>query len=207
MPKKSPGGTLKPVNILQQLNRLLQVREAEPPLVEPGAFDSLYSQTYLSVFRYVYGLTGGPATEVEDLTAEAYLRAWKSRESYRGSPDLAIGWVMKIARNLVIDSYRRGKSSTLLENGFFEEENLLAAADQRPEAQVIAAEQQQWVLDQLQQLPAGQREILVLRYLLNWKVQQISQYLEIPENTISVTIRRSLEKIRASWPVEKESIK
>lgn len=197
---------MKPVNIIQQLNRLLQVREAEAPLVEPEAFGNLYSQTYLSVFRYIYGLTGGPAAEVEDLTAEAYLRAWKSRESYRGSPDSAIGWVMKIARNLVIDSYRRGKSSALLEDDPFEEENLPAAADQRPETQVVAAEQQQWVCDRLQQLPAGQREILVLRYLLNWKVQQISRYMEIPENTISVTIRRSLEKIRASWLTEKESI-
>lgn len=197
---------MKPVNIIQQLNRLLQVREAEAPLVEPEAFGSLYSQTHLSVFRYIYGLTGGPAAEVEDLTAETYLRAWKSRESYRGSPDSAIGWVMKIARNLVIDSYRRGKSSAMLEDDPFEEENLPPAADQRPETQVVAAEQQQWVFDRLQQLPAGQREILVLRYLLNWKVQQISRYLEIPENTISVTIRRSLEKIRASWLTEKESI-
>ena len=47
--------------------------------------------------------------------------------------------------------------------------------------------------------------MLVLRYLLNWKVRRIGAYLNIPENTVSVTIRRSLEKIRSRWPEEKET--
>ena len=42
--------------------------------------------------------------------------------------------------------------------------------------------------------------MLVLRYMLGWRVQQIAAYLETLDNTVSVTIRRMLERLRQQWP-------
>ena len=42
--------------------------------------------------------------------------------------------------------------------------------------------------------------MVVLRYLLGWRVKEIAHYLDIPENTVSVTVRRSLARLRAGWP-------
>jgi DNA-directed RNA polymerase specialized sigma24 family protein len=47
-----------------------------------------------------------------------------------------------------------------------------------------------------------QREILVLRYVLGWPVKRIGEYLGILENTVSVSIRRSLQRLRDRWPQE-----
>jgi RNA polymerase sigma-70 factor (ECF subfamily) len=44
------------------------------------------------VFRYIYGLSGGPLQEAEDLTAETYARAWKTRQSFSGNEEAALGW-------------------------------------------------------------------------------------------------------------------
>ena len=105
------GGNLKSEDLIRKLNRILKFGENDSPIIRSDTFASFYNETYLSVFRYIYGLTGGPPAEVEDLTAETYMRAWKSRDGYRGEADLVIGWVLRIARNLVIDSYRRDKNN------------------------------------------------------------------------------------------------
>ena len=54
------------------------------PLSSTAEFSAFYERTHLSLFRYLYGLTGGPQEEVEDLTAEAFTRAWRSRHSFDG---------------------------------------------------------------------------------------------------------------------------
>ena len=54
----------------------------------------------------------------------------------------------------------------------------------------------------LQNLSDEKRELLVLRYILGWKVNQIAKYVNKEENTVSVSIRRSLEQIRQDWSVE-----
>ena len=47
-------------------------KESENSLQNEEAFTRLYEQTHLIVFRYVYGLSGGPLQEAQDLMAETY---------------------------------------------------------------------------------------------------------------------------------------
>ena len=82
-------------------------RRPTSPLAAPSAFRELYERNRLPVFRYVYGQTGGPQEEVEDLTAETFLRAWKARHDFQGDEASATGWLIRIAKRLVIDRYRR----------------------------------------------------------------------------------------------------
>src|SRR5512147_1960317 len=77
------------------------------PVTSLANFRALYEHNRLSVFRYIYGLTGGPQDAVEDLTAETFLRAWKARHRFEGDLESAIGWLIRIAKRLVIDDYRR----------------------------------------------------------------------------------------------------
>jgi DNA-directed RNA polymerase specialized sigma24 family protein len=85
-----------------------------------AAFTRLYEETYLIVFRYIYGLSGGPLQEVEDLTAETYARAWKSHHHFNGDARAALGWLLRIARNLALDlscwrNVRNGDEDVLVE--------------------------------------------------------------------------------------------
>src|SRR5512133_2851986 len=82
-------------------------RQHKSPIADPDRFRELYEINRESVFRYVYGLTGGPQDHVEDLTAETFLRAWNARHQFDGNMDSAIGWLIRIAKRLVIDDYRR----------------------------------------------------------------------------------------------------
>jgi RNA polymerase sigma-70 factor (ECF subfamily) len=173
----------------------------DAPLSSPASFSAFYERTHLSLFRYLYGLTGGPQEDVEDLTAEAFTRAWRARRSFHGDEAATLGWLIKIARRLVIDESRRRKARPQIAGDIPEE---LPVSGPVPEEVALAGEAQQLLWSFMQGLPEGSREILVLRYLLDWRVNQIAACLEIPENSVSVTIHRVLQRIRRQWPAEEE---
>jgi len=170
-------------------------------LSTPASFSDFYEQTHLPVFRYIYGLTGGPQEDVEDLTAEAFTRAWRARRAFQGNKEAALGWLMKIARRLVIDDHRRRKARPVTEG---EVPVKFPATNPHPEEVAVTGEEQHLLWSLVRALPDEPREMLVLRYLLDWRVNQIAAYLEIPENTVSVTIHRTLERLRQQWPQTQE---
>ena len=194
---------MKPSNWIEQLNRVFWTNEKANPLQDADHFARVYEETHLSIYRYIYGLTGGPSTQAEDLTAETYLRAWKNRLSYHGRPADAIGWLIRLARNLVIDEYRKTTSRPAIHDRP-PDEDLPEAEYRSPETQALLNEQQEIMLALLQTLPAEAREMLVLRYLLDWQINRIAHHLEMQPNTVSVSIRRALEKVKQAWPNESE---
>jgi RNA polymerase sigma-70 factor (ECF subfamily) len=162
-------------------------------LDDPADFARLYEQVHLPVFRYLYGLTSGPQQDVEDLAAETFLHAWQARHHFHGDERAALGWLLRIARNLVIDRARRNRVRESTPDP-------LPDPLPGPEDTALVDEEQSALLAALQSLPEETREMVVLRYILGWKVNRIAAHLEIPENTISVSIHRALERLRCDWP-------
>lgn len=167
-------------------------RRALSPLASPARFRELYERSHPAVFRYIYGLTGGPQDDVEDLTAETFLRAWKARHGFQGDEASATGWLIRIAKRLVIDRYRRSVQAI---------HNLPAdhPAESTPEQTAVADEQINFLYRLLGELPDEPRQILVLRYLLGWRVNDIAEYVGATENSVSVTIHRTLSRLRMRW--------
>jgi len=166
------------------------------PLRDAEGFQALYQRTHLIVYRYIFGLYTGPAQDVEDLTAETFIRAWRARRRFRGDSDAALGWLLRIARNLVIDSFRRhqrrGEPLDLAEH-------IVLSPLASPEERALQQERTNTLWGALGKLSARQREIIVLRYFLGWQVKAIAVYLKMKENTVSVNIRRTLEHLRQEW--------
>ena len=173
------------------------------PLRKAETFAKLYDRSHVTVFRYIYGLHGGPPQEVEDLTAETFSKAWKARGGFTGSESAATGWLIKIARNLVIDAHRR--ASVRPEN-----QSIDAAANtfqfpsmEKPPEEVVASTESTQILWQIiRSLPDNDREIIVLRYIVGWPVKDIASHLNLLDNTVSVKIRRILKRMRDAWPEE-----
>ncbi|MBC8496282.1 MAG: sigma-70 family RNA polymerase sigma factor, partial [Chloroflexi bacterium] len=166
------------------------------PLRDAATFQALYQRTHLIVYRYIFGMYNGSAQDVEDLTADAFVRAWKARRRFRGSPDAAAGWLLRIARNLVIDSFRRHQR-----DGYTLEldEHIISSPQASPEERALQKEKINKLYGALDKLTTQQREIIVLRYLLDWQVKAIASYMGMKENTVSVNIRRALHRVRREW--------
>jgi RNA polymerase sigma-70 factor (ECF subfamily) len=173
-------------------------RRPTSPLAAPSAFRELYERNRLSVFRYIYGLTGGPQEEVEDLTAETFLRAWKARHDFQGDEASATGWLIRIAKRLVIDRYRRmSQEHHNPPDG--------AVEDSSPEQAAVIDEQMSFLFHLVADLSEEPREIIVLRYLLGWRVNEIASHIGTTENSVSVTIHRTLVRLREKW-VEADAV-
>ncbi len=194
---------MTPENSFHNGKMIRTALEQEPPLITAEVFEKLYRKSCLPVFRYLYAYTGGSRELAEDLTAEAFMRAWQKRTTYSGRPDGAVAWVIRIARNLAIDMHRRATAGIDNRADPLEEELDAPAALPNPEMQVMLSEQQHIVLSLLGELTEEQREILILRYFLDWKIKQIAHYMDFPDNTVSVYIHRALEKLRRIWPAER----
>lgn len=178
-------------------------RFRSPAYRSANAFAQLYEQTHTSVARYIYGISGHTAVEVEDLTAETYERAWKARKRFSGDEDAALGWLFTIARRLVIDKYRQKERYGIPDQL---NEQLTADNGEGPEQKAISQEQRQILWQLLDDLPERSREILVLRYLVGWRVKQIAAHLELSDNHVSVIIRRELSRLREAWPTAQENL-
>lgn len=182
---------------MNDVHTLLRWWKRTPPLASADAFAAMYAQTHVRVFRYVYGLHGGTATEAEDLVAETFLRAWQARHRFGGDDDAALDWLLQIARRLVIDAHRRQQHRDHAPASALDD---LSIADQPLDEQTIRRDQLRVLHAQLAHLPDEQREMLVLRYLVGWRVNEIAMHLGITENNVSVTIRRTLARLRRDWP-------
>lgn len=181
-----------------------RLKKRDAPYESAEAFRTLYAHTHRSIYRFVYSLHGGPVETVEDLTAETFERAWKARHRFRndgstGDEDAAMGWLITIARNLVFDARRRQKRrqpDVTLEDA----EQIADAAQGDGAERLLWSEEQALLLSMLQTLPDEERELLVLRYVLDWRVKRIAAHAGLKENTASVKIKRALERLRREWP-------
>lgn len=197
--RKVPGWHLKGSRF--KWRHLLERRR---PYADPADFAQLYEETHPIVARYILGVGGRPLAEIEDLTALTYEKAWKARKRFKGEADAALGWLLTIARRLVIDAYRsrqrQGHAATL---------DTMEVADPQatPEQAAIGHEQQQRLWQQLETLSERHREMLVLRYMVGWQVKAIAAHMDMQPNTVSVTIRRLLKTLRQNWPTAEEGAK
>lgn len=183
--------------------QLLRWWKRSPPLATADVFAALYAQTHVRVFRYVRGLHNGGPEQAEDLVAETFARAWQARHRFRGDDDAALGWLLQIARRLVIDTHRRQHYRAHAPACALDD---LPTAERQPDEHAISRDQLRVLHGQLARLPDDQREMLVLRYLVGWQVKDIADHLGTTDNNVSVQIRRTLARLRRDWPHDEEDV-
>lgn len=76
------------------------------PQTMEAALADIYDEYFDRVARYIY-IRISDRAEAEDLAGEVFLRALRSLRSYRGTADRLPAWLFSIARNMVVDHYRR----------------------------------------------------------------------------------------------------
>jgi len=77
---------------------------------EAEAFGLLYDYYLPKIYRFVL-LKVSHREEAEDLTHQAFLRAWENVEKYKDEGFPFSSWLYKIARNAIIDHYRSTRHS------------------------------------------------------------------------------------------------
>ncbi|HMJ79163.1 MAG TPA: sigma-70 family RNA polymerase sigma factor [Iamia sp.] len=125
-------------------------------------------------------------TEAEDAAAEALARTAR-QWSRVGELPHRDAWVQRVAANVAIDLLRRRRH----------------APDPAAEAVVDPADPlvgRLEVADLLRGLPARQREVLVLHYLLDLSIDEVATALDISANSVKTHIARAAASLRRTRP-------
>lgn len=158
------------------------------------AVAGLYDQHLPYVFRYVWVRVGDPST-AEDLTGEVFLRMVTALPHYRhvGLPFRA--WLFRIARNLVIDHYRKARRR---DNVSLEQIEPLQDAEAGPAAELEGKLTLGKLREALDQLEISQREVVALRFLSGLSLEETAQTLRKSIASVKALQHRGLANLRST---------
>jgi RNA polymerase sigma-70 factor (ECF subfamily) len=131
----------------------------------------------------------GDSGRAEDLTQEVFLRAWRHADRFDATRDLR-SWLIAIARNLVIDSYRADAARPRAAAG---DEVLvgLAAPDELDDA--VGA----WAMaDALRRLTPAHRDVLLCLYYRRWSLAETAEHLGVALGTVKSRSTYALRALR-----------
>ena len=158
---------------------------------EEAAWEEMVRQYSRRIYNLAYRFTGNRAA-AEDLTQEVFLRLYRTLEQYDPREGDLSSWLMRVARNLIIDDYRR-RARTPAQNGEdLAEHEYHLRADERedPHALIERRELSEQIHAALAKLSPELRACVILRDLEGLSYQEIAEALQIPEGTVKSRINR-----------------
>ncbi|MGB3305887.1 MAG: sigma-70 family RNA polymerase sigma factor [Thermomicrobiales bacterium] len=161
------------------------VRRAQ---ANPETFGLLYERYARDIHAFIMTKVQGNTEVAQDLTSQVFTRALTALPRFQTGAFR--GWLYQIARNLVIDSYRRQRPTAPLTDAEF------IAADQRSlDEHVIAADARAQLHAALGQLRPNQREIVLLR-LHGLTGAEIAERLNMHPDAVKSAQYRAFAKLR-----------
>ena len=135
--------------------------------------------------------------EVEDLTQEAFIKAFASLASFNEEYAFTT-WLYKIATNNCIDYVRKRKLQTFsIDKPIESDENdysfELPDTDPEPDQRLIAAQRKKMLDDALNGLPAKYRQVMLMRHVDEKEYAEIAKILKLPLGTVKAHIFRARE--------------
>jgi len=159
---------------------------------DEAAWEELVRQHTRQVYGLCYRFTGSGA-EAQDLTQEVFLRVFRTLRTFRSTEGSFGTWLARVARNLLIDHYRRTRQERVtdpIEEQLPMLEGKGATASERPDHAVAGREASEILQAALQRLSPDLREAVILRDLQEMEYREIAEVLGIPEGTVKSRINR-----------------
>ena len=157
--------------------------------ISSETFASLYERTFPRVYAYVASLLRDRSA-AEDVTAQAFERAYRKRRAYRpgrGSPEQ---WLFGIARNAALDELRRRKRSASLEA---DPEDVGAPP---AEDQVELSLRREVVRAAMDALDGHERDIVALKFMGGLSNPEIARVLGTTDSNVGTRLHRTITKLR-----------
>lgn len=140
--------------------------------------------------------------EAEEVTQEAFLRAWKQAADWRPGEARFDTWLHRVTLNLCYDRLRLRRDEQG-DEGLDESEDPAAG----PEQAMQVAQRGEAVAAAIRALPAKQREALVLQYYQDLSNQEAAQAMGISVEAVESLLARARRTLRArlnvagkEWP-------
>ena len=160
------------------------------------AFADLYQRYLPMIYAYVRARVFDDR-DAEDLTEQVFLRAFQTLSRYRGRGWPYSAFLYRVARNLVVDHFRRARP-VLPAEVVDEHPDPAPSADEV----LILREERHRLQQALNRLPADYQEVIRLRLLLSLPTATAAAWLGRSEGAVRVLLFRALKAMRRELGVE-----
>jgi RNA polymerase sigma-70 factor (ECF subfamily) len=166
----------------------------EPDLVrraqdgDSRAFETLYRRHAARVHATLWRLAGGVEARAEELTQDAFVRAWQRLGSFRG--DSAFGtWLHRLAVNTALMDLRARRSREDLESGELEVDDVAVDPAPRPGSGMDLERA-------ISALPERSRAVLILFEVEGYRHEEIADALGIAVGSSKAHLHRARALLR-----------
>jgi RNA polymerase sigma-70 factor (ECF subfamily) len=158
---------------------------------EDFAWEALLKAYSRKIYNLCYRFTGR-VEEAEDVTQEVFIKVFQTLKSYQAAQGSFGTWLNRVARNHLVDHYRRARKDRVTSS--LEDE--LPEAEQKPSphmeptGEVESRERREVLQQALDKLSPDLREAVILRDLHDLDYEEIAQVLTVPQGTVKSRINR-----------------
>jgi RNA polymerase sigma factor (sigma-70 family) len=158
---------------------------------------ALFEETVMPHLNAAYNLARWltrNSQDAEDLVQEAYLRAYRSFESFAGSDaDAGRAWLLAVLRNTCFTWLRKKGNEPMAEF----DEQIHSTLEQGPDAESMLVNQaaRAALNGCLEALPLEFREVMVLRELEELPYKEISAIARVPVGTVMSRLARGRKRL------------
>ena len=158
---------------------------------DTSAFGGLYEEYCTTVYRYVRARVS-PTALAEDLTSETFIRALGGLDSFRWQGRDFGAWLITIARNLISDHYKSGRSRHEVVTDEIEAHHL---PTEGPEVDILAAVTSNVLRDAVAALPDDQRHCLQLRFFAGLSIRETARVLDKSQGAVKQSQIRAIRNL------------
>ena len=156
-----------------------------------AAWEEIVQNYSRRVYNLAYRFTSRADT-AEDLTQDVFVRVYRSLEQYNPKQGDLQNWLMRLARNLIIDDYRKRQRAPQDEiaDDLEDHKYHLRSAGNSVQREMERRELGAQVQAGIDKLSADLRTCVILRDIEELSYQEIVDLLKIPEGTVKSRINR-----------------
>lgn len=154
---------------------------------DPEEFTALYDKYVASIYRYFLARVSHKQ-KAEDLTSTTFLKAFKAFDNYEPVSNLFGTWLFTIARNVLIDNYKKLKTLPL-ENI----DQIISNFDLESKTDTVLAKEKLKRL--LEELSEKDKEVIDLRVNQDLSFRQIGKILGISEGGARTAHHRAVKRL------------
>lgn len=158
------------------------------------AFELIYKECYAPIYRYIHGRTKS-REQAEDLTQDVFMKIYRNIGTVTASDHSPLAYFYTIARNTLIDFWRKKGGDTVADDELMSE---LADSAENPMQNAHTNERSAILYECLEKLTDDQREVITLKFINELSTEEIAEQLGKKETAVrQLQVRglRSLGKI------------
>ncbi|MCG3088501.1 RNA polymerase sigma factor [Sporosarcina cyprini] len=152
------------------------------------------------VYRTALLLTKSEAL-ADDITQETFIKAFEKYHLFDPTRPIK-PWIYKITVNTFRNMYRKQKWLKFI--GVIPD---ISTIENTVETTILRGEQNREIYNEVANLPAKSREVIVLYYFAELKISEVSLILDIPIGTCKSRINRAIKQLRCQLPENKLNLK